>query len=66
VNPSTGVAHTLTEHWDGTSWTVIASTDGPSGSGTLAGVSTLPSGTVVAVGTTSGSNGSNCGLILQK
>jgi hypothetical protein len=66
VDPNTGVSHTLTEHWDGTSWTVIASPDGPSGNGTLAGVTALNSGTIVAVGTASGPNGSSNGLILQK
>ena len=54
TDPSTGLQQTLTEHWDGTSWSVIASPNAaPAGSSTLAGVTALGDGTVVAVGTIS-------------
>ena len=63
TDPSTGLQQTLTEHWDGTSWSVTASPNAaPAGSSTLAGVTALGDGTVVAVGTISNNNG----LILQK
>ena len=69
TDPSTGFQQTLTEHWDGTSWSVIASPNAaPAGSSTLAGVTALADGTVVAVGTISNNsnNSNNNGLILQK
>jgi hypothetical protein len=56
---STG-AHTLTEHWDGTSWSIIPSPDGTGGSSILSGVAVTSTGTVTAVGN-SGANP----LILQ-
>ena len=66
TDPSTGLQQTLTEHWDGTSWSVIASPNAaPAGSSTLAGVTALGDGTVVAVGTIS-TNSNNNGLILQR
>ena len=66
TDPSTGLQQTLTEHWDGTSWSVTASPNAaPAGSSTLAGVTALGDGTVVAVGTIS-NNSNNNGLILQK
>jgi len=67
TDPNTGLQRTLTEHWDGTSWSVIASPNATStGSGTLAGVTALSNGTVVAVGTADDGSGNNNGLILQK
>jgi hypothetical protein len=66
TDPSTGLQQTLTEHWDGTSWSVIASPNAaPAGSSTLAGMTALGDGTVVAVGTIS-NNSNNNGLILQR
>jgi hypothetical protein len=46
---------TLVEHFDGTSWSVVASANSPTTAGTfngLAGVTALADGTVVAVGST--------------
>jgi hypothetical protein len=70
TDPNTGIQRTLTEHWDGTTWSVIASPNATSASNTLAGATALSSGTVVAVGTAynggTGSNNNNNGIILQK
>jgi hypothetical protein len=46
---STGT-HTLTEHWDGTSWSIIPSPDGTGGASILSGVAATSTGTIVAVG----------------
>ncbi len=46
---STGT-HTLTEHWDGTSWSILASPDGSGAATILSGVAVTSTGTVVAVG----------------
>jgi hypothetical protein len=46
---STGT-HTLTEHWDGTSWSIIPSPDGAAAASILSGVAATSTGTVVAVG----------------
>jgi len=53
--------HTLTEHWDGTSWSIIPSPNGTGAASALGGVAATSSGTVVAVGA-SGANS----LILQE
>jgi hypothetical protein len=50
---------TVTEHWDGTSWSVVASPNVPGAFGTkLLGVSGRPGGPLLAVGTTHASDGS--------
>jgi hypothetical protein len=41
--------HTLLEHWDGGSWTIIPSPDGPSGYNQLAGIAAVASNDVWAV-----------------
>jgi hypothetical protein len=41
---------TLTEHWDGTSWTIITSPDPGTFSNALNAVTALSDGTVTAVG----------------
>jgi hypothetical protein len=67
TDPTTGLQRTLTEHWDGTKWSVIASPNATStGSNTLAGVTALSGGTVVAVGTAYDGTGNNNGFILRK
>jgi hypothetical protein len=68
VGSSSGVDQTLTLHFDGTRWSVITSPNATSGNNDLLGVSTLPGGTVVAVGSAASSPafGSDVnGLILQ-
>jgi len=45
-----GTVHTLTEHWDGSAWTVVPSPDGPSGNGDLEAVSAVATDDVWAVG----------------
>jgi hypothetical protein len=66
VDPNANVDRTLTEHFDGTSWSVIPSPNvTATGGGSLAGVTALPStGDVVAVGVAPLSNGQANGLIL--
>jgi hypothetical protein len=67
TDPTTGLQRTLTEHWDGTRWSVIASPNATStGSNTLAAVTALSDGTVVAVGTAYDGSGNNNGFILRK
>jgi hypothetical protein len=58
-----GAIQTLTEHWDGTSWSIIASPN-PSTLNELFGVTALSDGTVAAVGLQENSN-TLTGLILQ-
>jgi hypothetical protein len=48
---STGLHHTLTEHWDGTNWTIVASPNVGTGDNELFGITALKGGTVIAVGT---------------
>jgi hypothetical protein len=49
---------TVTEHWDGTSWSVVPSPNGPSGSSTqLLGVAGHAGGPLLAVGNTHTSDG---------
>jgi hypothetical protein len=55
---------TLTEHWDGTSWSVITSPNPGSTSNRLYGVTALSDGTVAAVGNQQGSS-LDSGLILR-
>jgi hypothetical protein len=55
---------TLTEHWDGTRWRVINSPN-PGQSNSLAGVTALSDGTVVAVGVQFSSTTGETPLILQ-
>jgi hypothetical protein len=55
---------TLTEHWDGTSWSIITSPNPGTTSNRLYGVTALGDGTVAAVGHQSGS-ASDSGLILR-
>ena len=57
-DPSTGASHTLTEHWDGTAWSVVPSPDTTTGLNILTAVTALSTGNVVAVGADN--------LILQK
>jgi hypothetical protein len=50
LDPSLNEYQTLTEHWDGTSWSVIPSPNATAGRNYLAGVTALSTGDVVAVG----------------
>jgi hypothetical protein len=58
------VGKTLTEHWDGKSWSVIASPS-PGRINILFSVTALSDGTVAAVGRETDSSGNSTGLILQ-
>jgi hypothetical protein len=58
------VGKTLTEHWDGTSWSVIASPN-PGPFNFLNAVTALGDGTVAAVGDEQDAFGNSTGLILQ-
>jgi hypothetical protein len=66
TDPSTGFNRTLTEHWDGTNWSVVSSPNATTGHNVLNGVSALSDGTVTAVGYAIDPNGHSSGLILQK
>lgn len=46
---SSGSGSSLTEQWNGKSWSIVPSPNGPAG-GALAGVASLPNGTLWAVG----------------
>jgi hypothetical protein len=50
-DPSTGLDRTLTEHWDGTKWSIVASPNVGTDENQLSGVTALKNGTIVAVGT---------------
>ena len=50
LDPNLNEYQTLTEHWDGTSWSVIPSPNATTGHNYLAGVTALSTGDVVAVG----------------
>jgi hypothetical protein len=64
-DPNTNVYKTLTENWDGSSWSVIPSPNVTSGdSNSLSGVTATSNGDVVAVGEAPLSNGKGNGLIL--
>jgi hypothetical protein len=52
--PSTAYTQTLTEHWDGTQWSVIPSANTITGSNFLQGVAAVSSNDVWAVGTAQG------------
>jgi hypothetical protein len=56
---------TVTENWNGTSWSVIASPDPVAAENFLLGVTALSDGTVVAVGSTTNSSNITKGLILM-
>jgi hypothetical protein len=56
-DPKTGFDLPLTEHWDGTSWTMITSAHVPGVMNVLRGVSALADGTVVAAGFTTMNGG---------
>jgi hypothetical protein len=62
--PVIGGEQTLTEHWDGTSWSITASPNPGKVANSLEGVSALGDGTVVAVGRQLSSKNAT-GLILQ-
>jgi hypothetical protein len=63
LDPNTNVYRTLTEHWDGTSWSVIPSPSATAGdSDSLTGVTANSNGDVVAVGEAPLSNGQANGL----
>jgi hypothetical protein len=64
-NKSTGGAATLTEHWDGTSWTIVSSPNPGTASNALAAVTALSDGTVVAVGTQTNQGTDETPLILH-
>jgi hypothetical protein len=61
---STGAVETLTEHFDGTSWSIIPSPNANSNDNALAGVTALGTGDVVAVGNAFDANGNSTTLIL--
>jgi hypothetical protein len=66
TDPTTGLQRTLTEHFDGTKWSRIASPNGLSnGDNVLGGVAATSTGTVVAVGYTTDSSGNTNNLILH-
>jgi hypothetical protein len=46
------VQQTLTEHWNGSTWTLVPSADPVSSSNRLSGIAATPKGTLWAVGTT--------------
>jgi hypothetical protein len=62
---SIGGFQSVTEHWDGTSWSIIASPNPGAGPDHLNGVTALGDGTVVAVGVTTNSSNISNGLILH-
>jgi hypothetical protein len=64
-NKSTGGAATLTEHWDGMSWTIISSPNPGTASNSLFGVTALSDGTVVAVGSQTNQGTDATALILH-
>jgi hypothetical protein len=62
-----GFERTLTEHFDGTSWSVVASPNATASHNELGGSTALADGTVVAVGGAAAVNSTNVnGLILTK
>ena len=56
VDPNLNANQTLTEHWDGTSWSVIPSPNATTGNNVLTGVTALSTGDVVAVGSANSAN----------
>jgi hypothetical protein len=67
TDPNTGFGRTLTEHWDGTSWSVVPSPNATTGGqNALNGVAASSGGAVVAVGFAIDANGNTNNLILQK
>ena len=57
LDPSLNEYQTLTEHWDGTSWSVIHSPNATTGHNYLTGVTALSTGDVVAVGGATAADG---------
>jgi hypothetical protein len=64
-NNRNGVARTLTEHWGGTQWGVIASPNAGTGANRLNGVAVVASGNVWAVGKHTDRKGNDKTLIEQ-
>jgi hypothetical protein len=64
-NKSSGGAATLTEHWDGTSWSIISSPNPGTASNSLFAATALSDGTVVAVGTQTNQGTDETPLILH-
>jgi hypothetical protein len=60
------VQHTLTEHWNGSSWTLVPSPNAESSSNRLSGITATPTGTLWAVGTTGVFGQPERTLILRK
>lgn len=58
--------HTLTEHWDGLSWSVVSSPNADSSNNRLQGIAATPKGTLWAVGTTGVFGQPEQTLILRK
>lgn len=58
-----GLWHTLTEHWDGTAWSVVNAVDAGSNGNQLYAVRALASNNVYAVGQQAGSGFPNASLI---
>ena len=56
-NPATGTFQTLTENWNGTSWSVVPSPNAGSATTGLSGVATTPGAAIVQAVGTSGSSG---------
>jgi hypothetical protein len=65
TDPTTDIGRTLTEHFNGTSWSIIASPNPTTGQNSLNGVTALSTGTIVAVGFSIDGSGDTNGLILQ-
>ena len=55
--PGTATFQTLTEHWDGTAWSVVPSPNAGSTSTGLSGVATTPGAAIVQAVGNSGSSG---------
>jgi hypothetical protein len=65
VKTSTGGFATLTEHWDGTSWKIINSSNPGNAPNGLFGVTALSDGTAAAVGFQQNQGFDKMPLILQ-
>jgi hypothetical protein len=64
LDPNANVFRSLTEHWDGTSWSVIPSPNVTRASDSLSSVTANSNRDVVAVGDAALSNGEGNGLVL--
>jgi hypothetical protein len=60
------VQHTLAEHWNGSSWTLVPSPNAEFSSNRLSGIAATPTGTLWAVGTTGVFGQPERTLILRK